>query len=56
MKGGALMEYEAVVKVVEKVSKNNNPYSVIEIYINGKLVKGGIFLNDAEKTLLEILG
>lgn len=51
-----MQEYQAIVKVVERVSKNGNPYSVAEIYVNGKLVKGGIFLSDAEKTLFEILG
>ena len=51
-----MQEYSAVVKVVERVSKNGNNYYVAEIYVNGKLVKGGIFLNDAEKTLFEFLG
>lgn len=50
------METNAIVKVVERTSKAGNTYSVLEIYIDGKLVKGGIFLNDAEKTLISLLG
>lgn len=50
------MEFDCKVKVVEKTSKNGNDYSVAEIYIDNKLVKGGIFLNEAEKTLFDLLG
>lgn len=55
MKGGVNMEYKSVVKLVNKTSKNGNAYTVAEIYVDGRLVKGGIFLNDAEKTLFELL-
>lgn len=49
-------EIQATLKIVERTSKNGNAYSVLEIYVDGRLVKGGIFLNDAEKTLFQILG
>lgn len=56
MKGGVNMEYKCIVKLVNRTSKNGNAYTVAEIYLDGRLVKGGIFLSDSEKTLFEILG
>lgn len=51
MKGGKIMEIKGI--LVERVSKNGNPYTAIEIQITDKLKKL-VFLSPAEIELLKL--
>jgi len=51
MKGREVMNLKAV--LVEKVSKNGNPYQAVEVYITDT-IKKMVFLTDAEIELLKL--